>query len=72
MLQPWDIYQSNQHSLIKDLTNHDPDLRSRIFLVGEGGGIPPNFPLASRCITVLPQCYHKGHGGPFKRVGGFA
>ena len=62
MLQPWDIYQSNQHRLIKDLTNHDPDLRSRIFLVG-GRGIPPNLPLAPRGITVLTQCYHRGHGG---------
>ena len=59
MLQPWDIYRWNQHSLIKDLTNHDPDLRSRIFLVG--GGIPPNLPLAPRGITVITQCYHSSH-----------
>ena len=61
MLQPWDIYRWNQHSLIKDLTNHDPDLRSRFILVGgRGGGMPPNPPLAPRGITVLTQCYHGG------------
>ena len=63
MLQPWDIYRWNQHSLIKDLTNPDPDLRTRIFWWWGGGGIPPNLPLAPRYYHVLTQCYHKGHGG---------
>ena len=47
MLQPWDICQSIQHNLIKDLTNHDPDLRNRIF------GRPP--PLAPLGPYVLPD-----------------
>ena len=77
ILQPQDIYQSTQHNLIKDLTNHGPDLRSRFFWPG-----PPPIPLrpllpiaTTVAITLFPlkaligpfkgnaTCYHRGHGG---------
>ena len=60
MLQPWDIYRWNQHSLIKDLTKYEPNLRTRNF--GGGGGA---LPLISTVLPWLLQCYHSGHGpGP--------
>ena len=38
MLQHWDIDRWNQHSLIKDLTKYQQNLRTRIF-GGERAGI---------------------------------